>query len=95
MDDTTVDEVFMDIESKCEIPKPLPPLAKIDHKAFFKSMFLCLCFLPTLFVIGVFLYFDLSFISSVRNAIDDAIDFVMERIVKELFTGNLIFWITG
>ena len=64
------------------------------RREFFQGLFLCLCFLPTLVCVCVFLYFDLSFMGSIRFAINYAINFVLTRLLKTLNTGNLIYLIT-
>jgi hypothetical protein len=64
------------------------------RREFLQGLFLCLCFLPVLVCVCVFLYFDLSFMGSIRFAINYAINFVLTRLLKTLNTGNLIYLIT-
>lgn len=98
-----MDDFIMEFPATITVPKTedIESFVVIDtqkerriRREFFQGLFLCLCFLPVLVCVCVFLYFDLSFMGSIRFAINYAINFVLTRLLKTVSTGNLIYLIT-
>ena len=98
-----MDDLIMEFPATIIIPKTediesfiVTDFQKEKHirREFLHGLFLCLCFLPAMGCICVFLYFDLSFMGSIRFGINYAINFVLTRLLKAASTGNLIYLIT-